>query len=60
MYEDYPRDVEARLKKIDKEIAELPLFKSKANQKKHKNLKAEKKDLLKNFKNKSIAETMTP
>ena len=61
MYENYPRDVEARLKKIDKEIAKLmPTIKSAAGSKKYKNLRAEKKDLLKNFKDKSIAETMTP
>lgn len=61
MYENYPRDVEARLKKIDKEIAKLmPTIKSAAGSKKYKTLRAEKKDLLKNFKNKSIAETMTP
>lgn len=55
MYENYPRDVEARLKKIDKEIAA-----TQAGSKRYRTLRSEKKDLLKNFKNKSIAETMTP
>ena len=57
MYSEYPRDVQARLKKIDKEIAKLmPTIKTATGSKKYKTLRAEKKDLLKNFKNKSIAE----
>lgn len=61
MYSEYPRDVQARLKKIDKEIAKtLIVSGTQAGSKRYRTLRAEKKDLLKNFKNKSIAETMTP
>ena len=57
MYSEYPRDVQARLKKIDKEIAKLIIVSgTQAGSKKYRTLRAEKKDLLKNFKNKSIAE----
>lgn len=57
MYSEYPRDVQARLKKIDKEIAKtLIVSATQAGSKRYTTLRAEKKDLLKNFKNKSIAE----